>query len=140
MKVLDEIKSQYNFINLQNGFRIEGIIDIYYKKKTGKISAFVLPTREWFYFFDAEEFNQFVISTVAFYEDNPQLKKTGKPLEDTDEIQFGMHRGEQLGALPPGYLLWLLDSANVKGRLLDYLRKNEKKIRMEAKLEKRGML
>jgi hypothetical protein len=139
MKVLDEIKATYSFEQLQNCIRVNGILDIYLKKKTGKISIFLLPTKEWYYPGNEEDFADYAINQLEFYIENPHLKKTGKPLTDEDEMMFWMHAGEKLGALPASYCIWLLDKADVKGRLLDYLQHNEKRIRMEASLEKRGI-
>jgi hypothetical protein len=139
MKLLEYLKEHYEYKQLSNALRFNNVIDIFIKKKTGKITICNVPTQEWIYPADEEEAAEYAIAHLDFYTRNPHLIKSGKPLEDTDEITFGKHRGEKLGSIPAGYFIYLLDNCDIRGRLYDYIKKNEKRLRTDAKLEKKGI-
>jgi uncharacterized protein (DUF3820 family) len=142
MDVIAYCKENYEYIQLQNALRFCGVLDIYKKKKTGKISVFIIPEQTWHYPQNDEEFSDLVISFLDYYLDNPALitKKSKPPkMKDSDPIPFGKHQGTAIGSVPPDYLIWLLENKKCYGAVKEYIQANLEVLKMQLKNDKRGI-
>ena len=80
MKEFDELKESYDWEQFENHIRFGGVLDIYRRKKTGKISIFNLVEKDWFWPVDVDEMMDYAVSNLDFYEQNPSLKKQKKTM------------------------------------------------------------
>ena len=56
-----------------------------------------------------------------------------KPLEDTDIISFGIHKGKALANVPADYLLYLYDNDKCNAKLKAYIESNLDVLKSELK-------
>jgi Putative quorum-sensing-regulated virulence factor len=158
MDVIAYCKENYEYEQLQNCVRVNGVVDIYRRKKGGKISVFILPEETWYYPKNEEEFSDIVVNFLEHYTENPAPKKIKKrkeftinpqvmkgyrknasSMKDTDLMPFGKHSGEKMGNVPPDYLIWLFENNKCYGPVLDYIKTNEENLRAEIKMAKKGI-
>lgn len=57
-------------------------------------------------------------------------------LTDESIMPFGKHKGIKLANVPANYLIWLYDSQNASGDLLEYIRENMDCLTAEIKRSK----
>lgn len=118
---------------MQNFIRVNEILDIYIHAKKKTISIFLLPTREWYYPKDDADLVDYVLNQLAFYEENPGLiAGLAAYMDEESIIHFGKYRGKKLSEVPAGYLIWILENANVQPDLKAYILKNEDRLREKA--------
>ena len=163
MKEFDELKESYDWEQFENHIRFGGVLDIYRRKKTGKISIFNLVEKDWFWPADVDEMMDYAVSNLDFYEQNPSLKKqkktmtmdqfkktehfvplstyrkSTKKMDGKSIMTFGKHKGEKMANIPADYLLWLFDNNKCFGDLLTYIRANEDNLRKEVENGKKGI-
>jgi uncharacterized protein (DUF3820 family) len=161
MDVISYCREQYECTDLQNCVRVNGVVDIYKKQKTGKISVFVIPEQTWFYPQSEEEFADLVINMVDHYPPRPAFKKlpSGRMayqefkhqershhkktkrfnVKDTDLMPFGQHKGEKMANVPADYLIWLFENGKCFGAVLNYIKANEQNLRQEIANNKKGI-
>lgn len=54
-------------------------------------------------------------------------------------MTFGKHKGEKLGSVPAGYLIFLYENNYVFGALLYWINKNLDSLKMEQKNNQKGI-
>ena len=59
-----------------------------------------------------------------------------KPLEDTDIITFGIHKGKMLANIPAEYFIWLHENNKAFGTLKQYITENMDCFKKEIKERK----
>lgn len=162
MKEIEELKQSYDWEQFENHVRFGGVLDIYRRKKTGKISIFNLVEKDWFWPRDADEMMDYAVSHLDLYEENPALKKVKKPMtmdsfkttpyfvplnqyrkstkkmDDKSIMPFGKYKGEKMANVPADYLIWLFENNKCFGDLLGYIRANEENLRQEIALAKKS--
>ena len=50
---------------------------------------------------------------------------------DDSEMPFGKYKGEKMANVPAEYLIWLLDNGKCHGPVYEYIKDNEKDLRVE---------
>lgn len=164
MDVISYCKDNYEYEQLQNCIRVNGVVDIYKRKKGGKISIFILPEQIWYYPENEEEFSDIVINHLELYQKRTTFKKTEKgrmtyqefkhskhfvPLntyrkntknmKDDSLMPFGKYKGDQMVNVPADYLIWLFENNKCGGEVLAYIRANETNLRQEIANNKKGI-
>jgi uncharacterized protein (DUF3820 family) len=58
-------------------------------------------------------------------------------MDDNSKMPFGKYQGKQLANVPPEYLVWLYENANVYGELKDYIKDNMDVLKFEIEQSKK---
>jgi uncharacterized protein (DUF3820 family) len=146
---------------LQNAVRVNGVVDIYKKQKTGKYSIFIIPEQTWYWPENEAEIYDIVINHLEHYPPRPAFKKTDKgnmsyqefkhherphhkktkksKMKDTDLMPYGKYKGEKMANLEASYLIWLFENNKAFGDVLKYIRANESNLRLEMTNSKKGI-
>lgn len=103
---------------MQNFIRVEGIVDIYKRKKGGKITVHVLPEKKYYYPKNENEFADIVINNLEFYIENKFKKKI---TQEDFEMPFGKHKGEMISKVPKDYLIWIYENTKCFGSVKRYI-------------------
>ena len=163
MKEIEELKESYDWEQFENHVRFDGMLDIYRRKKTGKISIFNLVEKYWFWPVDAAEMMDYAIAHLELYKENPPSKKQKRTMtmdqfkttsyfvplnnyrintnkmDDKSIMPFGKHKGEKMANVPAEYLIWLFVNNKCYGDLLGYIKVNEVNLKQEISLQKKGI-
>jgi len=63
-------------------------------------------------------------------------EQNNEPLDDEDEMPYGVHQGEKMGDVPAEYLIWLYENNRCSGKVKAYIYENLDFLTLQIKQKK----
>jgi len=63
-------------------------------------------------------------------------EQNNEPLDDEDEMPYGMYKGDKMGTVPAHYLVWLFENDKCSGKVKDYIEENMDFLKLQIKQKK----